>query len=381
MARAGARSVSRLTSSSCRPLRAERPVAGGGEHAERDLAEVAADEDAQRVADRRPHGAPFDQGGDDGLQPVVGDHQVGGGPGRRGAALAEGDADVGQPDRRGVVGAVAGHRHGPPALLQRLDDPHLVCRGAAGHHVGVGQPLGERVVVELVEFGGGDHPLFVVFADGGGDRLGGGRMVAGDHDGVHAGLPDPAHRRGGALPDPVRERQEPHEGQPLDVRVGDLRVVHLALGDGQDPVPRPGPVGQHPVQLRSAGVVQRFLAAVGAPGRAARQHRLRGALHAQQQATVGLPDARVVTAGRLERQPAGRPPVGGAGLLRHPGHPGAAPDRPVGLQRPAPPAWRPQESPAAPRRASAGAGRPAGPPARTGRRRHRRPRPAAAGPR
>ena len=25
-----------------------------------------------------------------------------------------------------------------------------------------GQPLGQRVVVELVEFGGGDHPLFVV---------------------------------------------------------------------------------------------------------------------------------------------------------------------------------------------------------------------------
>ena len=218
---AGARSVSRLTSSSWRPLRAERPVAAAVEHAERDLAEVAADQDAQRVAYRGPHGPALDQGRDDRFEPVVGDHQVGGGPGGGGAALAERDADVGEPDGGGVVGAVAGHRHHPAGLLQRLDDPYLVRRRAPGDHVGTAQPLVERVVVELVEFDAGDDPLLgIVGADDRGDRRGGARMVAGDHDGVHPGLPDPGDRRRGAGPYPVGQGQAADEGQVGDVGVG-----------------------------------------------------------------------------------------------------------------------------------------------------------------
>ena len=86
------------------------------------------------------------------------------------------DADVGLGQRGGVVGAVAGHRDEPAALLLLPDEAHLV----------LGRGLGEEVV---------DARLL-------GDGRGGQRVVAGDHDGAnshgahdveafaHAGLDD-----------------------------------------------------------------------------------------------------------------------------------------------------------------------------------------------
>ena len=89
---------------------------GTGER-EAHLAEVAADEDRDGFANRLPHGAAFDHRVDDGLDPVVGDDDVGGAPGRVGAATAEGDPGVGEADGGRVVGAVAGHRHGAAESL------------------------------------------------------------------------------------------------------------------------------------------------------------------------------------------------------------------------------------------------------------------------
>ena len=304
---------------------------GGGQHAECDLAEVAADQDAQRVTYRGPHRAAFDQGGDDRFQAVVGDDQVGGGPGGGGAALAEGDAHVGEPDGGCVVGAVAGHRHGPPAFLQGLDDPDLVGRGAAGHHVGRGEPVGEGVVVEFVEFGGGDDALGFAAADGGGDRLGGRRMVTGDHDGVDAGLPDPVDGRCGAVPYSVGDGEEAGEGQAGHVVVGDVGVVDEAFGDGEDAVSRPGAFAALPVQVGAAGVVERLVVAAGAAGGASGQHLLGCALDAQQHPALGFADAGVVAAGGFEGQAARRPPARSRVLLVHPGGACAAQHRTVGL--------------------------------------------------
>jgi hypothetical protein len=84
----------------------------GAEHGEGDLPEIAADEDAQGLAHRGPHAAALDQRGEDGFQPVIGDHQVGGGAGGRGGAAAQRDAHIGQADGGGIVGPIAGHGHG-----------------------------------------------------------------------------------------------------------------------------------------------------------------------------------------------------------------------------------------------------------------------------
>ena len=79
--------------------------------------------------------------------------------GGRGAGV-HGHADVRLGERRGVVGAVAGHRDELAAGLLPLDEGHLVLGGG----------LGEEVV---------DARLL-------GDRLGGQRVVARDHDGLDA---------------------------------------------------------------------------------------------------------------------------------------------------------------------------------------------------
>ena len=64
----------------------------------------------------------------------VGEHEVGGACGRPGDSAPPADAhpDVGEPDRRGVVHAVAGHRQRRPGPAQRGDQRHLLLRATAG---------------------------------------------------------------------------------------------------------------------------------------------------------------------------------------------------------------------------------------------------------
>ena len=249
-------------------------------------------------------------------------------------APAEGDADVGQPDRRGVVGAVAGHRHGPPgtsAAPGRSGPCGPGCTRATTSTSGSRSASASSS--SWSSSAAGDHPLFVVLADGGGDRLGGGRVVAGDHDGVHAGLPEPAYGRGGARAAPRRRGPgSPRSSGPSTRRRRSTfgAVRRVALGDGQHPVarpassvehPRPAPRGRRrpaaPARRRCAAAEQRGSTVSGAP------------LTLSSSRPSVSPDARVVAAGRLERQPAGGLPAGGTGLLRRP-RPRRRPARPPG---------------------------------------------------
>src|SRR5205807_2761907 len=97
-------------------------------------------------------------------------------------AGADGDAEVGLDEGRGVVDAVAHHGHDPALLLKVADGGHLV----GGEH------LGEDVAD----------------ADGGGDGVGGGPVVAGDHDDVDAHRGQVGDSGGGVVLEGVGHRQD-----------------------------------------------------------------------------------------------------------------------------------------------------------------------------
>ena len=130
-------SVSRLTSSSCRVPSGDRPPSGGAEHGEGDLARVAADQDGHGVAHpphiARPSASASTRRVRSGS---VSTRSAEGGRPATAAAL-DADADVGQPDRRGVVHAVAGHRQRRPGPAERGDQAHLLLRGEPGEDRGL----------------------------------------------------------------------------------------------------------------------------------------------------------------------------------------------------------------------------------------------------
>ena len=150
------------------PHDVQRVQAGehAGEHGRDDrevLRDVVGDrERGQRAAGDQQLLADLDDLDELGRVGVEVDHVAGLLRGRR--AGVHRDADVGLGEGRGVVGAVAGHRDQPAALLLALDQRHLV----------LGRGLGEEVV---------DAGLL-------GDGPGGQRVVAGDHHGADA---HPAH--------------------------------------------------------------------------------------------------------------------------------------------------------------------------------------------
>ena len=97
---------------------------------------------------------------------------------------AHGDADVGLPQRRGVVDPVSGHRDDVTARLQRLDQSQLLLRGDSGEHVGAFDGAGVRIVVQLGKLSTADHFAVAVRVDDtdlSGDRAGGADVVTGDH--------------------------------------------------------------------------------------------------------------------------------------------------------------------------------------------------------
>ena len=105
------------------------PAQRRAEHRERDLPRVPADEHRHGAADPGPHRAALGDGVDQAGQVGVGQHQVRrAARGRRlcPARAAHAHADVGEPDRRRVVDAVAGHRQRRPGLAQRGDQRHLL---------------------------------------------------------------------------------------------------------------------------------------------------------------------------------------------------------------------------------------------------------------
>ena len=127
-----------------------------------------------------------------------------------GGAGVHGHADVGLGERGGVVGAVAGHRDQLAALLLLLDQRHLVFR----------RRLGEEVV----------HAGLV------GDRLGGERVVTGDHDGPDAHLAHLGEPLGDALLDDVLEVDHAERASGAVHLLGDDQ---RSAADGRDAVDQP----------------------------------------------------------------------------------------------------------------------------------------------
>ena len=101
-------------------------------------------------------------GGDDRGEVVVGEHHRRCFPGDVGAGLAHRDADVGAPQRWGVVDAIAGHRDDVTFGLQLLGDVQLRLgrRAREDDFLARGQDLPEFLLVPVVEpFGVHDPPI------------------------------------------------------------------------------------------------------------------------------------------------------------------------------------------------------------------------------
>ena len=178
--------------------------------------------------------------------------------------IAHRHADVGLLQRRGVVHAVAGHRHHLAAGLEGLDDPQLVLRRDAGEHADLGgDPLPARGVQagQLAAVGGPQRPAVRVAvqaelpADLGGRRL----LVAGDHHGADARLP--ARLDGGLrlLPQRVDHADQPDEHEPARQVLLAVALRQVLVRQGQDaqrrawPAPRCPPAPACGPRASSAG--------------------------------------------------------------------------------------------------------------------------------
>ena len=151
---------------------------------------------------------------------------------------AHGDADVGLLERRRVVDAVAGHPDDVALLAQDVDEVDLVLGRDTGDDADAVDLAHGFVVAQRAELGAGDRPAFDAQLVG--DRLGGDRMVAGDHadlDACRVRLGDGGlGGRSGRIDDAHDGQQrEPVDGrQQVGVRVEGGRVEVL-LARRHDP--------------------------------------------------------------------------------------------------------------------------------------------------
>ncbi|TFB02685.1 hypothetical protein CCMA1212_005469 [Trichoderma ghanense] len=156
-----------------------------------DLTDVGDEEMQDELLDVVEHAAALADGGDDGVELVVGEDDLGGRLGDVGAG-AHGDADVCAGERGRVVDAVARHGHEGAAAAEGLDHARLGVRGAAGddeRELFQGVNLGVGHLVELCRFDddgrghvlGQDVEVSGDDADFFGDGLGRLRVVAREH--------------------------------------------------------------------------------------------------------------------------------------------------------------------------------------------------------
>ena len=92
------------------------------------LRHVRGENVGEEIADIGEDGAAFLDRGDDAREVVVEQHHVGSFASHVSAAAAHGDADVGFPQGRCVVHAVARHGDDCALLFQRADDAHFLFR-------------------------------------------------------------------------------------------------------------------------------------------------------------------------------------------------------------------------------------------------------------
>ena len=89
--------------------------------------------------------APFLDGGDDGREVVIHEHDVGHFTRDIAAALTHRDADIGALQGRGIVDPVSRDRDDLPQVLQALDQAQLVLGGHAGKDVDRASRLAQLV--------------------------------------------------------------------------------------------------------------------------------------------------------------------------------------------------------------------------------------------
>lgn len=150
----------------------------------------------------------------------------------------------------------------------------------------------------------GDDAAAVEDAQFDGDRLGGGRVVAGDHPNTDTGLGEGS---GGDRCAGANNVQQAHKTLQRERRqIGGIGEpgARRCVGGRNCKHPKPAAphrldsILQHPVCLG----VHRGLSAVTAPRTAHGQHHLRGPLHRNHVAATLAPDGGVEAASRLERQ-------------------------------------------------------------------------------
>ena len=111
------------------------------------------------------------------------------------AAKAHGHTDVGLPQRRRIVHAVAQHRDDGAAGLQRGDDLQLVLRGDSAEHPRLAngrRKVGARHRIEVPAF---NHPLVALEkAELAADRFGGEPLITGQHHRPESGATQPRDR-------------------------------------------------------------------------------------------------------------------------------------------------------------------------------------------
>ena len=109
---------------------------------------VRRNQEDQALLDVGHEAAPFAQAMHEGHERVVAQDQVRGLAGNGGPAPHR-HGDVGVVERRGVVHAVARHRHGPAGAPGNVHDPELLLRDGPRHDVQGGQLRGQAVIVPL----------------------------------------------------------------------------------------------------------------------------------------------------------------------------------------------------------------------------------------
>ncbi len=245
-------SVSRLTSSSWRVPSGDRPPSAVPITVKATSPGVPADQHRHGVAHPRPHRPALGERVDQAGQVGVGEHQVrrAARGGRLGAARApDAHADVGEPDRGGVVHPVAGHRQRRPGLAQRGDQRHLLLRGQPGEHRGLphhAHPLRVRRPQELRP----GHDAVRVRDPGlGGDRRRGLGVVAGRDQHPYPRGPQLRDREPRRLADAVGERDQPAQREVVGrlVQIERVEIVRAARDGPVRDRDHPQPPGGQPL--------------------------------------------------------------------------------------------------------------------------------------
>ena len=272
-----------------------RPAGHGGEEHEEHLPGVAGEEIVHELLDVVVDAAAFLDRDHDRGEVVVGEHHVGRLAGDVGAGTPHRDPDVGGFDRRGVVDAVAGHRHHVAERLERLHDPQLVLGRDAGIDPGRRRHAAERRVVAAIDRGARDHavgPLHEPQLPPHGERRC--RVIPRDHHRPDAGGTAAVDGGPRLVAGRIDHADEPHVHEPAleRRRIAGERFVagHLSPGDREHPQGPVGEPGRGGEDLPSPFGGEGHHHAVSLLEAAGGEHRLRRPLRGQQSSGVGLHD-------------------------------------------------------------------------------------------